>query len=404
MRSYRESMNRIAMPDALKERIRQQAALLENRPAENAPIPQSPRAAGQTGKHANGQTLPGRGLHRRRRWIWLAAQGAAACLLCLFLSQMQLSDWLLPAEKSTTQESSAGKQQAPTQTPAASQTGSGTTGHSAAAPTTSAAPAAAADNITGAPPLQANGDTPGFSPTLEPPHMDTAEPDAPLADNMPDADQDTPSRQQDTPSILDRPVNAPVQDSASQQQSTPSSQEQAQTAPPTSTVPETDVPSPAPSFPPDSAAGSESTSGGGGAAMGGGGGGAGGSTLVQGGSPFTEFASIGALQTACGFSFRYPRTLPEGCTLDSISLAYGEQVHLTYQGTPAFTFWVSTSAGLPRGQGSPTQMEIAGNHVTMYVDSGAVFGAFWTDGSLYYAIACNGLPLEQVRALIAGVA
>lgn len=75
MRSYKESMNQIVMPDALKERIRRQVA------------PDARQAAPDAWQ--------ARRVHRR--WYTVCAN-MAACLLLLLCTQMRLSDFLIPVQ------------------------------------------------------------------------------------------------------------------------------------------------------------------------------------------------------------------------------------------------------------------------------------------------------------------
>ncbi len=377
MRSYKESMNQIVMPDALKERIRRQAAAKKSKTAR--PM-------------------------RRRRYYTVCAN-IAACLLLLLCTQMHLSDvWIAvldaqPPENSAQFVSSTVPQPTDAAEP---QTGSAQTHapvyRNSAAPYAAAPPntpetteSTAADSVlfrfsavsadeTGAAQDSGSLSTDMAATAIESGSntLETAE----TTDSPNEQKKSTQTAGSDSPPLLQSP-----HPSASSAGGTVSGTGFTESIPTTgaasATPPQTEQQPP--------------TAGSGG----------GGGKLPNELYSAKKFMSLADLRAVCGFAFRVPAALPEGCTLSDIALLSGNIVQLTYDGAMPFTFRAAHRTGDVSGDyndyDETTVQRVGTLSVSLHSNAGLVYTATWQDAGVCYALVTDGISQDKLLSLIAGM-
>lgn len=349
MRSYKESMNQIVMTDALKERIRRQAA--DSRKAVR-PV--------------------------RRRYMVCA--NIAACLLLLLCTQMRLSDFLIPTQNISLPMSSAtavlqattGDTALPAQTPAAKEISSYHTTRETEIPKE---PHGASRMETYAEPVISEEQNDGQTETAK----KQAVSGTPLRTEKPSEDQLT---KEETPAAPD--AADPKKDMTEPVLGTP------------------------PQAKPPLTQGAPSAGGGGGRPSGGGGGGGVNSSGVTEWGETTggiqQFDSLETLRAQCGFPFQIPAALPKGCTLRGVELLSGNLVQLTYDGSPAFLFRAAAGEGDVSGghheYDEMTTQTVRNVSVSLRGNAGLVYTAAWQENGVCYAILTDGISQEQMLQLI----
>lgn len=348
MRSYKESMNQIVMTDALKERIRQQAAADSSKTA----------------------------LPVRRRYYMVCAN-IAACLLLLLCTQMRLSEFLIPTQHVTLPMPSAtAASQAvaedtalPVQTPAAKKAREYSAVHETDIPNES----------------HVETDVEMHTKTI-------------VSEENNEVQADTAKKQtiSGTPLQTEKPPeNLFMGDNAL-------------TAPDTA-APKKDAVESTPEAPPQAkpplAQGAPSAGGGGG----GGGGSTSGSIAgwTEATNAMQEFSSLETLRKQCSFAFRTPAGLPEGYTLHSMELLWGGLVQLTYDGSPAFIFRAAACGDDISGDyheyDEITTKTVRNAAVSLRGNAGLVHTAVWQEEGVCYAILTDGIPQAQMLQLIAAM-
>lgn len=345
MRSYKDSMNQIVMSDALKERIRQQAAADSRKTVRPA--------------------------YRRR---YMVCANIAACLLLLLCTQMRLSDFLIPTQNTTLP--------LPTATVA-----------SQAAPEDTVLPVQT-------PVAKAAASHPGARETdvVIEPHTETVISESENVIQTEDVEKQEPS---DTPLRTEKPAedlsveNNTLTDSDTAEQKK-GMEESVPMAPPQATPP---LAQGAPS----SGSGGSSPSGGGG----GGGNSSGITGWVEATGGIQQLDSLETLRAACGFTFRTPSVLPTGCTLRHMELLWDNLVQLTYDGSAAFTFRAAAGEDDVSGDYNDydeiTTQTIRQAAVSLRGNAGLVYTAVWQEAGVSYAILTDGISQEQMLQLIASM-
>lgn len=376
MRSYKESMNQIVMPDALKERIRRQAAAKKSRAVR--PI--------------------------RRRYYTVCAN-IAACLLLLLCTQMHLSDVWIVVPDAQQPENSAQfvSSTVPQPTDAAEpQTGSAQT--HAPVYRNSAAPYAAAPPNTPETTESTAADSVLFRfSAVSADETSAAQDSGPLSADMTATAIESSSNTLETAETTDSPdaqkkfAQTAGSDSPPLLQSPPPSSssiggtaggtgftESIPTAGATSaTPPQTEQQPPL-------------------AGSGGGGG-----RLPNELYCAKKFTSLADLRAVCGFAFRAPGALPEGCTLSDIVLLSSNIVQLTYDGAMSFTFRAARGTGNVSGDyndyGETTVHRVGTLSVSLRGNAGLVYTAAWQDAGVCYALVTGGISQDKLLSLIAGM-
>ena len=349
MRSYKDSMNQIVMTDALKERIRQQAAADSRKTTRPA--------------------------YRRR---YMVCANIAACLLLLLCTQMRLSDFLIPTQNV-----------------------------SMSLPTATATPQAAPEDTVlpvQTPVAKAVPSHPGARETDAASELHTeiyTETVVSESENVVQTEDVEKQETSDAPLRTGKPAedlsvgNNTLADSDTAEQKK-GMEESVPMAPPQATPP---LAQGAPS----SGSGGSSPSGGGG----GGGNSSGITGWVEATGGIQQLDSLETLRAACGFTFRPPSVLPTGCTLRHMELLWDNLVQLTYDGSAVFTFRAAAGEDDVSGDYNDydeiTTQTIRQAAVSLRGNAGLVYTAVWQEAGVSYAILTDGISQEQMLQLIASM-
>lgn len=347
MRSYKDSMNQIVMSDALKERIRQQAAADSRKTVRPA--------------------------YRRR---YMVCANIAACLLLLLCTQMRLSDFLIPTQNVSMSlpTATATPQAAPEDTVLPVQT-----------PVAKAVPS--------------HPGTRGTDAASEPLTEIYTETVISESENVIQTEDVEKQETSDTPLRTEKPAEDLSVENNTLTDSDTAGQKKGM---------EESVPMAPPQAIPPLAQGAPSSGSGGSSPSGGGGGGnIGGAGWVEATGGIQQLDSLETLRAACGFTFRTPSVLPTGCTLRHMELLWDNLVQLTYDGSAAFTFRAAAGeddiSGDYNDYDEITTQTIRQAAVSLRGNAGLVYTAVWQEAGVSYAILTDGISQEQMLQLIASM-
>lgn len=124
-------------------------------------------------------------------------------------------------------------------------------------------------------------------------------------------------------------------------------------------------------------------------------------------NPFTEYSTVADAQKALSFTAPVPQTLPDGYTLDNVSLMGNDFLQIMYKnGEKELTYRVAKSKDDISGDYntySGSQSEKAGNYTVTLKSNGSTANAVWTDGDYSFAVFSSNADTAAIKILIAGL-